>query len=44
MSRVTLLCEAEKIEVDLEIAMKSTILKSLIEDTGKEGEIPIPNI
>lgn len=44
MSKVTLLCGSEKVLVDLEVAQKSTILRNMIEDTGKEGEIPIPNI
>jgi S-phase kinase-associated protein 1 len=44
MARVRLLCEGEKIDVDLDVVQKSTILKNMIEDTGKEGEIPIPNI
>lgn len=44
MSRIRLICEGEKLDVDLEVVQKSTILKNMIEDTGKEGEIPIPNI
>ena len=44
MTKVVLTCEGEKINVDIEVAEKSTILKNMIEDTGKEGEIPIPNI
>ena len=44
MAKVRLLCEGEKIDVDLDVVQKSTILKNMIEDTGKEGEIPIPNI
>ena len=44
MAKVRLLCEGEKIDVDLDVIQKSTILKNMIEDTGKEGEIPIPNI
>ena len=31
-------------EVDLEVIKKSVILKNMIEDTGKDGEIKIPNI
>ena len=44
MTKVILTCEGKKIEVDIEVAEKSTILKNMIEDTGKDGEIPIPNI
>jgi S-phase kinase-associated protein 1 len=44
MAKVRLICEGEKIDVDLDVVQKSTILKNMIEDTGKEGEIPIPNI
>ena len=44
MAKIRLLCEGEKLDVDLEVVQKSTILKNMIEDTGKEGEIPIPNI
>ena len=43
-SKVVLTCEGEKINVDVDVAEKSTILKNMIEDTGKDGEIPIPNI
>jgi S-phase kinase-associated protein 1 len=32
------------IEVDLEVAQQSVILKNMIEDTGKDGEIPLPNL
>lgn len=42
--KVRLICEGEKLDVDLEVIQKSAILKNMIEDTGKEGEIPIPNI
>ena len=44
MAKVNLLCGTERLEIDLEVAQKSTILRNMIEDTGKEGEIPIPNI
>ena len=44
MTKVVLTCEGERLEVDIEVVEKSTILKNMIEDTGKEGEIPIPNI
>ena len=41
--KIKILCENEIVEVDLDIVMKSPILKTMIDDTGKEGEIPIPN-
>ena len=44
MAKVNLPCGTERLEIDLEVAQKSTILRNMIEDTGKEGEIPIPNI
>ena len=42
--KVTLQCQGESIEVDIDVIKKSTILKNMIEDTGKDGEIKIPNI
>ena len=42
--KVILVCENERIPVDIGVVQKSTILKNMIEDTGKEGEIPIPNM
>lgn len=44
MAKVVLVCDGEKLGVDLDVVNKSTILKNMIEDTGKDGEIPIPNI
>lgn len=44
MQKVKLQCEGEIIEVDLEVAQQSVILKNMIEDTGKDGEIPLPNL
>ena len=44
MAKVVLVCEGEKLNVDLEVVNKSTILRNMIEDTGKDGDIPIPNI
>lgn len=44
MQKVRLQCENEIIEVDLEVAQQSVILKNMIEDTGKDGEIPLPNL
>ena len=31
-------------EVDLDVIKKSVILRNMIEDTGNDGEIKIPNI
>jgi len=44
MQTVTLVCEGQNFEVDLEVAQQSVILKNMIEDTGKEGEIPLNNL
>ena len=44
MQKVRLQCENEIIEVDLEVAQQSVILKNMIEDTGKDGEIPLPEL
>ena len=44
MQTVTLVCEGENFEVDLEVAQQSVILKNMIEDTGKQGEIPLSNL
>ena len=44
MQTVKLLCDGKRIDVELDVIQKSTVLKNMIEDTGKEGEIPIPNI
>ena len=43
-TKVRLVCENDKLDVDLEVIQKSTVLKNMIEDTGKEGEIVIPNM
>lgn len=42
--KITLICQGETLEVDLEVIKKSVILRNMIEDTGKDGEIKIPNI
>ena len=44
MQKVRLQCENEIIEVDLEVAQQSVILKNMIEHTGKDGEIPLPKL
>ena len=43
-NKIRLVCDNEKIDIDQEVANKSPVLKSMIEDTGKEGDIVIPNI
>lgn len=44
MQTVCLVCEGKEYEVELEIAQQSVILKNMIEDTGKEGTIPLNNL
>ena len=44
MQTVKLVCEGESLEVDLEVAQQSVILKNMIEDTGKEDSIPLNNL
>jgi S-phase kinase-associated protein 1 len=44
MQTVTLVCDGKEYEVELEIAQQSVILKNMIEDTGKEGKIPLNNL
>ncbi len=43
--RVRLICqEGETIEVDLEVAEKSILIKGMIDDGGIDEEIPLPNV
>lgn len=44
MNKVKLSCEGIILEIDEEIAEKSIILKNMIENNGKNEEIPLPNI
>lgn len=44
MTTVTVVCEGQEFEVELEIAQQSVILRNMIEDTGKEGTIPLNNL
>jgi len=45
MTKVKLISqEGELIEVDEEVAMKSTLIKNMIEDAGTEEDIPLPNV
>ena len=36
--------EGSEIEVDLETAQMSVLIKSMIEDSGPEEDIPLPNV
>ena len=43
--QVKLLCsDGEVVEVPVEIAEKSVLIKGLIEDSGTEDDIPLPNV
>lgn len=42
--KITLRCGEETLQADLSVVKKSEVLKDMIEDTGGEGEIKIPNI
>ena len=43
--KVKLLCsDGEEVELDLEIAEKSVLIKGLIDDSGLEESIPLPNV
>ena len=45
MSKVKLVTtEGEVVEVDVEIASKSVLIKGMIDDSGVEEEIPLPNV
>ena len=41
--KIKLLCDSEILEIEEEVAIQSLVLRNMIEDTGLEGEIPIPN-
>ena len=36
--------EGETVEVDVEVASKSVLIKGMIDDSGVEDEIPLPNV
>ena len=36
--------EGEVVEVDVEVASKSVLIKGMIDDSGVEEEIPLPNV
>ena len=43
--KVKLLCsDGEEVELELEIAEKSVLIKGLIDDSGLEEQIPLPNV
>lgn len=45
MSKVKLVTsEGEVVEVDVEVASKSVLIKGMIDDSGIEDEIPLPNV
>ena len=45
MSKVKLItAEGETVEVDVEIASKSALIKGMIDDSGIEEDIPLPNV
>mmetsp|Transcript_69622 Transcript_69622/g.96809 ORF Transcript_69622/g.96809 Transcript_69622/m.96809 type:complete len:162 (+) Transcript_69622:61-546(+) len=45
MTKVKLVSqEGEIIEVDEEVTMKSTLIKNMIEDSGTDEDIPLPNV
>jgi S-phase kinase-associated protein 1 len=43
--QVKLLCsDGDEVEVDVEVAQKSVLIKGLIDDSGVEEQIPLPNV
>jgi S-phase kinase-associated protein 1 len=45
MSKVKLVTsEGEQVEVDVDVASKSVLIKGMIDDSGVEEEIPLPNV
>ena len=45
MSKVKLItAEGETVEVDVEIASKSALIKGMIDDSGLDEDIPLPNV
>jgi len=37
-------CEGEVVEVDVDVASKSVLIKGMIDDSGVDEEIPLPNV
>ena len=45
MSKVKLVTsEGDIVEVDVEVASKSVLIKGMIDDSGVDEEIPLPNV
>ena len=45
MSKVKLVTsEGEIVEVDVDVASKSVLIKGMIDDSGVDEEIPLPNV
>ena len=45
MAKVQLVTsEGEVVEVDVDVASKSVLIKGMIDDSGVEEEIPLPNV
>jgi S-phase kinase-associated protein 1 len=45
MAKVKLVTsEGEVVEVDVDVASKSVLIKGMIDDSGVEEEIPLPNV
>ena len=43
--KVKLLCsDGEEVEVDVDVAEKSVLIKGLIDDSGTDEQIPLPNV
>ena len=44
-NKVKLLCsDGEEVEIDIDVAEKSVLIKGLIDDTGTDDQIPLPNV
>ncbi len=44
MSNILLLCQDETFPVAIDVAQRSPLLRNILEDSGPEGQIPIPNM
>ena len=43
--KIKLICQdGEPIEVDIDLAEKSVLIKGMIDDSGTEEDIPLPNV
>ena len=44
-NKVKLLCsDGEEVEIDIDVAEKSVLIKGLIDDSGTDDQIPLPNV